>query len=204
MSYSYDCDQDCPLTLTPVFGSEPARTYTLPEKTAGLGPRGWLLDDQSLLVFDFGYSTLWRLTGDGQGQLVGHTDPSGATTSIISTEAGDPVIYNALIDTSTGEITPLPITVEDTSDLWLNGFPNGLIVNYYHSDQDIAAWVLPTGSQTYGELPVDVDTSCDQLLADGSVICWSYTSGLVSRYEPASGTQTQLSDLPIYTLAFQN
>ena len=77
MVSEYACEQDCPLTLAPVFGSEPTRTYILPEKIPNWGISSWMLNDQSLLVFDHTASAYWRLTSDGQGELVGHTDPLG-------------------------------------------------------------------------------------------------------------------------------
>ena len=204
MISEYACEQVCTLTLSPIFGSEPTRTYILPEKVAGYGLTGWLLDDQSLLVFQNASTQYWRLTSDGQGQLVGNTDPFGISTTIISTDAGDPAIYDSMLDLRTGEVLPLPVASEDTVDFWIDQFPNGLIFSFFQSDSNQSAWVRTDDSLTFSELPTDANTYCYELLADSSVICQSYVSSDdqgVYRYEPATGTLTKLTDLTVYLLA---
>ena len=105
-----------------------------------------------------------------------------------------------MLNTGTGEIIPLPVAVESVSDLWLDRYPNGLILTQYAPDGSTSAWVKLDDSQTFSELPDNADTSCTLLLADGSVICQSYTSEAIYRYEPASGALTKLTDLSIYLL----
>jgi hypothetical protein len=109
-----------------------------------------------------------------------------------------------MIDTQTGTVIPLPIPFDDPANFWIDRYSNGLILSYYQSDTDQAAWVLLDGSQTFIDLPADADTYCYEILADSNVICQSYETGGVLRYEPASGTLTQLSDLPIYMTASGN
>ncbi len=130
MISEYACEQDCTLNLSPIFGNEPTRTYILPEKVAGFGLSGWVLDDQSLLVFQNASTQYWRLTSDGQGQFVGKIDPFGLSSTIISTNAEEPAIYDSILDPETGEVFPLPVASEDTADFWIDRFPNGLICKF--------------------------------------------------------------------------
>ena len=213
MTYDFGCGVDCPLTLVPVFGSEPALTYIIPEKTVDRGLASWALDDQSLLVLDAASSSFWRLTGDGGGQLVGHGDPYQAFTAlpnapyaVISTDAGEPVTYQALLKVQTGEIIPLPVAAENPGELWLENQTNGLLLTQYRSDDSQSVWVMLYDTESFAALPADADTYCYVLLANGSAICYSSASPEnegVHRYEPSSGTLTKISDLTVYFLALQ-
>ena len=213
MTYTYGCGNDCTLTLVPVSGSAPALTYVIPEKSANRGMASWLLDDHSLLVLDFASSSFWRLTEDGEAQLVGHGDPyqnftalPNAPYAVISTEDGEPVTYSALLEVRTGAIIPLPTVAENPGELYLDLQRNGLLVTRYEPPDGQSVWVMPYDTKVFTALPADADTYCYVLLEDGSAICTSDASsedGGVQRYEPTSGTLTRIFDETVYLLAVQ-
>ncbi len=213
MTYAYGCGDDCPLTVVPVFGSAPALTYIIPEKTVNRGLASWVLDDRSLLVLDYTSSSFWRLTEDGGGQLVGHGDSYQSFTAlpnapyaVISTDEGEPLTYQALLEVQTGAIIPLPTVAENQGEIYLDLQRNGLLVTQYRPEQSESVWVMHYDTRVFAELPADADTYCYVLLTDGSAICSSDASsadGGVHRYEPASGTLTKISDQTVYLLAVQ-
>ena len=144
------------------------------------------------------------MTSDGQGQLVGKTDPIGISTTINATDAGETAIYDSMLDLRTGEVYPLPVAAEDAANYRIDRFPNGLILSYFQSDGNQSAWVRTDDSPAFSKLPTDANTYCFEILADGSVICQSYISPEdqgVYRYEPATGTLTKLTYLTVYLLA---
>ena len=212
MTYDFGCGDDCPLTLVPVFGSAPALTYIIPEKTVNRGLASWVLDDRSLLVVDFASSSFWRLTEDGGGQLVGHGDSyqgfaaqPNAPYAVISTDDGEPLTYQGLLEVQTGAIIPLPTVAENPGEIWLDIQRNGLLVTQFKPDGE-SVWVMPYDTRAFAALPADAGTYCYVVLTDGSVVCSSDASsedGGVHRYEPVSGTLTKIFDQTVYLLAVQ-
>ena len=209
MTYSYGCASDCTLTLAPVFGSEPAMTYMIPEKTARRGLASWMLDDQSLLVLDRATSSYWRLLPDGGGELIGHRDPnqsfSGLAESryvVFSTGVGEPAAYDALLDIETGEIIPLPVAAGSEGGFALDGQRDGLFLTHYENDGGQSVWLMPYLTRSFAPLTTDAQTVCYVLLDDGSAICYGVDPGIY-RYEPASGALTRISDLVVYFLGLR-
>ncbi|MCE9621851.1 MAG: hypothetical protein K8R99_05845 [Actinomycetia bacterium] len=211
MTYSYACETDCPLTLTPISGSAPAMTYVIPQKTATRGVASWLLADQSLLVLDSETSSYWRLPLNGVGELLGHGDSfqssSGQGTAryvVFSTDVGDPVTYDSLLNVATGEIIPLPSTAATQGEFSLEFQRAGLLLTQYKSDGGQSIWLMPYDTQSFALLTTDSQTYCPTVLSDGSAICYSYASsgaGAIYRYDTTEGALTRVSDLVVYSLA---
>lgn len=209
----YGCVQDCLLTLTPIFGSDPALTFTLPEKLENYGMAGWLLADQSLLAYDFGTRAFWHLRTDGSGDRVGYRDLAANYTFrsfnqrlIGIMDSADSETTSALLDTFSGEVVPLPTTVGTGEYLWTDRYPGGTLWSLYRDDNSLSIWLLPDGSDTFIAVPdAPANTFCDTVLPDGNLVCSQYDETVdgsnLLLLDMASGDLSSIFDQPVYFLA---
>lgn len=211
------CDSPCPLQVYPPGGESAASNYSLPASLIDsilYVSYGQLLDQNRLLVVTYGnnITTLWILTSDGQGQLLGKGEEGYSATAsyqsaFISSDGRYLLVYPtddktsfSVYELATGKVLFSETTVTPIALLNVSYFPEGIIVYVYDPALAIRNWVYNWATGLASEVgSLGNSDYCNAMTTDGKPIC--ATDGGVVVYDPASGDTTTLIQEPVLQLS---